>query len=138
MSNFYAQLNDDDICTTVSELKAPVNSANLIAISSLDESLLGKSWNGSVFSAVVVAAPTHMKVMDTNEFLWMFTGAELRAINTAADIDDDVYKLWQVVTNTNSGINLGNPDMATGLGALYAKGLLTAERYAEISLGRAI
>jgi hypothetical protein len=74
--------------------------------------------------------------MDTNEFLWMFTGAELRAINTATETDDDVYKMWQVMTNTNNGVNLDNSDMQAGLALLVYTGLLTQARYDELLLGR--
>lgn len=52
MSFYYAQINEENICSAVSELAAEMNELNLIAINSLDTSLLGKLWNGSSWEEV--------------------------------------------------------------------------------------
>tara|TARA_Y100000385_G_C12713298_1_gene475529 strand:- start:2 stop:361 length:360 start_codon:yes stop_codon:yes gene_type:complete len=58
-SIYYAQLDGDNVCTSVTQyeqaLDAPPSSYKVI--DSLDESLLGKKWNGSSWKEVVVVAP---------------------------------------------------------------------------------
>ncbi len=79
--------------------------------------------------------PRYQASMDTNKFLWLLTGGEIRAIEQSAAVDDDVYRMWHVVQNTPSGINLDDPDMVAGLGLLVSKGLLTTGRRDEILQG---
>lgn len=53
MSFYYAQINEENICTAVSELAADMSDhSNLLSIESLDLSLLGKKWNGSDWEEV--------------------------------------------------------------------------------------
>lgn len=47
MSFYYAQINEENICCAVSELAAEMNRPNLVSIDQLDNSFLGKIWNGS-------------------------------------------------------------------------------------------
>jgi hypothetical protein len=58
MSFYYAQINEENICTGVSELAADMSShKNLIPISSIDSSLLGKKWNSIDWEEVPLPTP---------------------------------------------------------------------------------
>jgi hypothetical protein len=58
MSFYYAQINEENICTAVSELAGDMSSHdNLIPISSVDSSLLGKRWTGSGWEEVPLPTP---------------------------------------------------------------------------------
>lgn len=47
---FYAQINEENVVTGVSQLKGEVSQDNMIPILSYDTDLLGKIWNGVSFS----------------------------------------------------------------------------------------
>ena len=57
MSN-YAQLDSNNICTTVTGYEQPVENlpSNYKEIDSFDESLVGKKWNGSAWEEVPLSA----------------------------------------------------------------------------------
>jgi hypothetical protein len=52
MRYYYAQINGGSVCTGVLDTFAPIVAANMIAITSLDPSLIGKRWTGSAWVAV--------------------------------------------------------------------------------------
>lgn len=56
----YAQLDDNKICTAISDLSEEVNAENLIALTTYDTFLIGKRWNGETWEAVTPkeTAPT--------------------------------------------------------------------------------
>ena len=45
--HYYAQIDDDNICTGVSQLSGIVNKPYMIEMSSYDMSVMGKMWTGS-------------------------------------------------------------------------------------------
>lgn len=49
---FYAQLNDVNICVSVSKLNKEVESNNMIMIDTYNESLLGKKYNNGIWEDV--------------------------------------------------------------------------------------
>ena len=49
MTYYYAQITPANIVHTVCALSGPVVAANMIAIESMDETLLGKTYNNGVF-----------------------------------------------------------------------------------------
>ncbi len=49
MTYYYAQLTGANKVHTICALSGPVVAANMIAIDSLDDSLLGKTYNNGVF-----------------------------------------------------------------------------------------
>lgn len=55
MSFYYAQINEENICCAVSELAAEMNHPNLISLDELDNSILGKIWNGSEWATPSVS-----------------------------------------------------------------------------------
>jgi hypothetical protein len=56
-SIYYAQLNGDDVCTSVTQYQQPLDNppSNYKEIDSFDESIVGKKWNGSIWEEI--AAP---------------------------------------------------------------------------------
>jgi hypothetical protein len=54
MSFYYAQINEQNICSAVSELAVEMSESNLISINTFDTSLLGKLWNGSSWEEVLL------------------------------------------------------------------------------------
>ena len=52
MSFYYAQINEENICSAVSQLAAEMNESNLIRIDSFDTSLFGKIWTGESWEEV--------------------------------------------------------------------------------------
>lgn len=54
---FYAQLNDNNICTSVSSLSDEVDYPNMMEIESYDTTLLGKHWNGTEWEEVPKPQP---------------------------------------------------------------------------------
>ena len=47
---FYAQLNGSNVCVAVTQSAGSLNGSQFVPISSLDITLLGKTWNGSSWS----------------------------------------------------------------------------------------
>lgn len=60
MRNIYAQLDSDNICTSITEYAQTLDNppSNYKLIDSHDESLISKKWNGSSWEAVVVPEPS--------------------------------------------------------------------------------
>ena len=46
---FYAQLNGSNVCIAVTQTSGPFNVGNMIALASLDTTVLGKTWSGSAW-----------------------------------------------------------------------------------------
>lgn len=49
---FYAQLNDDNICVSVSQVNNKVETENMIEIRDYNTSLLGKKYNNGVWEDI--------------------------------------------------------------------------------------
>jgi len=71
------------------------------------------------------------RVVPADVFRDRFADAELVAVMRAAQTDDDVALYWAKATITGV-INLESETVDQGLDLLVAKGLLTADRRAEI------
>ena len=71
MSNIiYAHLNSDNICTSVTEYHQALNTvpSDYVVIPSLDNSLIGRTWDGSAWAAVVApSAETTAREWRDNE-----------------------------------------------------------------------
>jgi hypothetical protein len=57
MPYFYAQINPDGICYSVTNPYGPIIQADMISIDSCDDSLLGKRWTGSTWEDVLPPEP---------------------------------------------------------------------------------
>ena len=59
MSNLiYANLDENNICSGITEYEQALGSpaSNMLAIDSVDTSILGKKWNGSAWEEIVITA----------------------------------------------------------------------------------
>jgi len=56
-SIFYAQLDSDNVCSNICEYGQTLDNvpSNYLAISTFDDSLVGRTWDGSAWSEVVEA-----------------------------------------------------------------------------------
>ena len=54
MSKVYAHLNSDNICEAITEYSTPLNSppSNYKELETVDQTLIGKKWNGSSWEEV--------------------------------------------------------------------------------------
>ena len=52
MSYFYAQVNPEGICYSVTNTYGPIVQENTIQLNSYDESILGKRWTGDTWEDV--------------------------------------------------------------------------------------
>ena len=52
MSYYYAQITQDSICYAILQTYAEIVQADMISISSYDESVLGKRWTGTTWEDV--------------------------------------------------------------------------------------
>lgn len=129
---FYAQLDSNNICSCVSQLAAKVNppQPNMIEISSMDETLLGKKWDGVSFVAVTpVIQPK--RTLTKLEYMERFTDIELAGIYTAAKTVVSI-EIWLEKFKLATEINLDDPATIAGLQAMEAAGLLVPGRAMEI------
>ena len=51
MRYFYAQIDGDGVCIALLDTNAPASLPFMIAIESMDETLLGKTWTGTEWVA---------------------------------------------------------------------------------------
>lgn len=59
MSNLiYANLDENNICSGITEYEQAIDSpaSNMLAIDSVDTSILGKKWNGSAWEEIAITA----------------------------------------------------------------------------------
>jgi hypothetical protein len=52
MTYYYAQITQDSICYAILQTYAEIVQADMISISSYDESVLGKRWTGTTWEDV--------------------------------------------------------------------------------------
>jgi hypothetical protein len=52
MTYYYAQINAESICFSVSQLAGPIFGPSIIAIDSYNMDLLGKRWTGTTWEDV--------------------------------------------------------------------------------------
>ena len=52
MSYYYAQITQDSICYAILQTYAEIVQADMISISSYDESVLGRRWSGTTWEDV--------------------------------------------------------------------------------------
>ena len=57
MTYYYAQITQDSICYAILQTYAEIVQADMISISSYDESVLGKRWTGTTWEDVPPPEP---------------------------------------------------------------------------------
>ena len=54
---YYAQITENGVCTSVSELRDETDAPNMIALTSLDRTLLGRLWSGAAWGDAPAQPP---------------------------------------------------------------------------------
>lgn len=126
---YYAQITNG-VVTAVTETHGTINAPDMVAIASLDASLLGNSYANGVFTPPVIPAPP--KILSKVAYLKRFTQAERIAIRSAAKVSPQVNDYIEMLNAAADVVHLEDPITAEGLYALEAAGLLAAGRAAEI------
>jgi hypothetical protein len=113
----YAQLNGDNIAKAVTDQPIGIP---------CEWSDCGRKWNGTSFEDL--PAP---KIHTHRSFLKRFTGAEFKAIRSAAKNDGDV-DMFMYLFERSQQVDLDDVDTIAGVQMLVTKGILTAPRAAVI------
>ncbi len=131
---FYAQINASNEVIGVSQLTSEVVDPSLIAISSYDESLLGYSWDGTIFHPPVVIPPPVIPlvtVISKLQFVHLYTDTELTNILTAANSNVNVELLITKVTLSDS-VDLNDPVTIAAVNTLEQTGIIGTGRAIQI------
>lgn len=98
---------------------------------------LGGSEIKQYHTPIVEPAPTHRTDLLGWEFESLFTGAQIREIEQATSLSDDVYKFWRL-SNKAPTINVTEQIVQDGLQSLVDDASITlfdANEKARITLG---
>ncbi len=128
---FYAQIHNN-VVVGVSQLAGDHIDQNLIPIDSLDESLLGKLWDGTTFNEPsIVQQPPNARIITKLHFISLFTDVELKNILAEAKTNLDVELLVTKINLTDS-VNLEDPLTISSVNLLESSNLIPTGRAAQI------
>lgn len=131
--HYYAHLNAESKVTSVTQHHEPLNSAEVVAITSFDADLIGQRWNPDAQAfepAPPPAEPTERNV-SRKAFLSRFTDAEAIDIDLAsigATREAAAVRRYLSKVNAAQHIDLADDETRTGVHALEAAGLLQPGR----------
>ena len=131
--HYYAHLNAESKVTSVTQHHEPLNSAEVVAITSFDADLIGQRWNPDAQAfepAPPPAEPTERNV-SRKAFLSRFTDAEAIDIDLAsigATREAATVRRYLSTVNAAQHIDLADDETRTGVQALEAAGLLQPGR----------
>ena len=131
--HYYAHLNAESKVTSVTQHHEPLNSAEVVAITSFDADLIGQRWNPDAQAfepAPPPAEPTERNV-SRKAFLSRFTDAEAIDIDLAsigATREAATVRRYLSKVNAAQHIDLADDETRTGVQALEAAGLLQPGR----------
>ena len=131
--HYYAHLNAESKVTSVTQHHEPLNSAEVVAITSFDADLIGQRWNPEAQAfepAPPPAEPTERNV-SRKAFLSRFTDAEAIDIDLAsmgATREAATVRRYLSKVNAAQHIDLADDETRTGVHALEAAGLLQPGR----------
>ena len=131
--HYYAHLNAESKVTSVTQHHEPLNSAEVVAITSFDADLIGQRWNPDAQAfepAPPPAEPTERNV-SRKAFLSRFTDAEAIDIDLAsigATREAAAVRRYLSKVNAAQHIDLADDETRTGVQALEAAGLLQPGR----------
>jgi hypothetical protein len=121
----YAQINTDNICTVVSNLKGEVTAAHMIPIAD-DENPIGKKWENGAWADVV--SPTVYKILTKLQAInvLMTQGGMTPAELVTAREDANLKFYWMVWEFAGTDdVNRDSPNTAAVLAALRDNGYIT-------------
>ena len=131
--HYYAHLNAESKVTSVTQHHEPLNSAEVVAITSFDADLIGQRWNPDAQAfepAPPPAEPTERNV-SRKAFLSRFTDAEAIDIDLASigpTREAATVRRYLSKVNAAQHIDLADNETRTGVQALEAGGLLQPGR----------
>ena len=131
--HYYAHLNAESKGTSVTQHHEPLNSAEVVAITSFDADLIGQRWNPDAQAfepAPPPAEPTERNV-SRKAFLSRFTDAEAIDIDLASigpTREAATVRRYLSKVNAAQHIDLADNETRTGVQALEAGGLLQPGR----------
>ena len=131
--HYYAHLNAESKVTSVTQHHEPLNSAEVVAITSFDADLIGQRWNPDAQAfepAPPPAEPTERNV-SRKAFLSRFTDAEAIDIDLASigpTRKAATVRRYLSKVNAAQHIDLADNETRTGVQALEAGGLLQPGR----------
>ena len=131
--HYYAHLNAESKVTSVTQHHEPLNSAEVVAITSFDADLIGQRWNPDAQAfepAPPPAEPTERNV-SRKAFLSRFTDAEAIDIDLASigpTREAATVRRYLSKVNAAQHIDLAYNETRTGVQALEAGGLLQPGR----------
>ena len=131
--HYYAHLNAESKVTSVTQHHEPLNSAEVVAITSFDADLIGQRWNPDAQAfepAPPPAEPTERNV-SRKAFLSRFTDAEAIDIDLASigtTREAAAVRRYLSKVNAAQHIDLADDETRTGVQALEAAGLLQPGR----------
>lgn len=119
-----AQIDTNNICTSISELAGEVCPVNTIQIQSFDATVLGKEYkNGEFVTVPVVSLPPTERYISGLDYLRRFTQGQRIAIRELAKTDPIVADLMHLLDATiqqNGQVNLMDSNTVQGVGYLAA------------------
>lgn len=126
---FYAQINALNEVVGVSQLTDQVSDPLLLPIGSYDESLLGKIWDGTIFTAPIPVVPPigSLNTVSKIQFVNLFTDSELLNILTTAKSNVSVELLVMKVSLSDK-IDLSDPLTITSVNMLEQNGIIGSGR----------
>ena len=111
---YYAQINNSNIVTAVTETSESIASDSMVLLSTLDESVLGKLYSNGNFSEPApteVPTPIYEKYIDLGPFYDRFGSAKLPVLtSTDAGVKAIISDL-----NIRKWVDLARPDVAQAL-----------------------
>lgn len=96
-----------------------------------DSTMVEIGWTRMPDGSFAEPAPAASRLVTRRAFARLFTAAERIGIRTTAESNPQLADLYELMTLDDT-VNLEHPDVAAGIGALQAVGLLTASRAAAI------
>ena len=128
---YYAQLDDARRVVAVVETAGTLQGDHLVALDSLDESLLGQVHDAEGGTFTPTAAPAADRRITILAFKQRLTAAERKAIRAAAKTDEDVEDFVDLCDSATF-IDLSRADTQAYVQALEAASLLGAGRAAQV------
>jgi hypothetical protein len=134
MSHFYAQIDTASrVVFSVTQLAEAIEASDMVAIESLDASLIGQRWNpeAQAFESGPPTAQTTERNVSRKAFLSRFTDAEAIDIDLASigpTREAATVRRYLSKVNAAQHIDLADNETRTGVQALEASGLLQPGR----------
>lgn len=116
--NIYAQIDENGVCFSISNLHEPVEDESLISIPFEDLSIIGKKWNGSTWESVAALPELVKRHISVGAFFDRFGAAKYAIL---ADQSPGVQALIKDAS-VRQYIDLDRADLPAGLQMLVQAG----------------